>query len=214
MKNYNLPNKLTISRLILVIPFIVCLTMYKVSISINNMGYEIYGRIFLGVSLLIFMVAMFTDYLDGHYARKNKTITEFGKLWDPLADKIITTTALLFLVGFRMVPVWILLIHILRDLIVDGARVVMAKYNIELSASIWGKLKTLFLSFGIIVVMGFYTGFSVDAHLIKHENQTFQYWLDVIVNHSLNIFIILSVFFSIYSGVLYLKSIWPYLSQR
>ncbi|WP_027333931.1 CDP-diacylglycerol--glycerol-3-phosphate 3-phosphatidyltransferase [Mycoplasma elephantis] len=211
MKNYNLPNKLTICRLFLVIPFIICLTMYKVSISIENMGYEIYGRIFMGISLFIFIFAMFTDFLDGYFARKNRIITEFGKLWDPLADKIITTTALLFLVGFRTVPVWILLIHILRDLIVDGSRIVMAKYNIELSASIWGKLKTLCLTLGIILVMSFYTFYNVDEHLVILENQTWQYWMDALINHSINSLIIFSTFFSLYSGALYLKSVWPYL---
>lgn len=206
----------------MVIPFIISLTMYRVSISIPAMGYEIYGRVFMGISLFIFTSAMITDYFDGKIARKAKIVTEFGKLWDPIADKIITMTALLFLVGFKMVPVWILLIFIIRDLIVDGSRVVMAKYNVELSASIWGKLKTLFLSFGIILVMTFYTIFNVDYSLSEEIfsyynaplNLTAQYWLDVLLNHSINILIILSAYFSIHSSILYVQKVWPYLTKN
>lgn len=209
MNKMNLPNKLTITRLVLVIPFIVFMTLYWESRVFSNIfGYEIWGRVFLGISLLIFIIAMVTDFFDGHIARKTKTVTEFGKLWDPLADKIITMTAFVFLVGVKLVPAWILIILVIRDIIVDGTRVMMAKHNIELSASIFGKLKTLLLSFGIIVVMLSYC--IEDFEDISKYTGIYK----ILINHGLNIFNIIGIYFSIHSSVLYVKKVWPYLMKQ
>jgi CDP-diacylglycerol--glycerol-3-phosphate 3-phosphatidyltransferase len=79
---------------------------------------------------------MITDFLDGYIARKTDTVSDFGKLFDPLADKFITTSALILLAVMRIVPVWVVILFVLRDLVVDGSRNLAAKNNLEISASI------------------------------------------------------------------------------
>ncbi|APJ38619.1 CDP-diacylglycerol--glycerol-3-phosphate 3-phosphatidyltransferase [Mycoplasmopsis pullorum] len=162
-KNLNLPNKLTVIRLLLVIPFILFLS---IALILNNLNNKIsfgswyiprvantFRIIFLCLALLIFIAAMITDFFDGKIARERKIVTDFGKLWDPIADKIMTTTALIFLtvVGYLSFP--LLLLIILRDIIVAGARGVMIKHNISVAADKYGKIKTVILT--AVIISGF-----------------------------------------------------------
>ena len=133
----NLPNKLTIFRLILV--------PIMVAIPFLNIQSE-----FLGIPLaywimnLIFGVASYTDHLDGKIARKNNLVTTFGKFADPLADKILVLSAMLILVEAGNLPAWIPIIVLFREFVVSGYRLIaVEKGGKVIAANIWGKIKTV-----------------------------------------------------------------------
>ena len=131
----NLPNKLTVIRILLV-PIMVILTFFNFNIT------------FLGISLtywllnLLFIIASYTDHLDGKLARKNNQITTFGKFADPLADKILVLAAMLILVEDGALPAWIPIVVIFREFVVSGYRLVaVEKGGKVIAASIFRKIK-------------------------------------------------------------------------
>ncbi|NLL76960.1 MAG: CDP-diacylglycerol--glycerol-3-phosphate 3-phosphatidyltransferase [Clostridiales bacterium] len=128
----NLPNKLTIIRVIM-IPFFVFFTLVPVA-----------GAVSKWIALSIFVVASLTDWLDGHLARKNNLVTNFGKFMDPLADKLLVCSALICLVELNRIPSWIVIIIIAREFIISGFRLVASDNGIVIAASYWGKFKTTF----------------------------------------------------------------------
>lgn len=210
-KKINLPNKLTILRLILFLPLLALFIAYKMVQNYMDNYYEIAGRSILSGILLIFLGAMITDYFDGKIARKYNMITSFGKLWDPLADKIIVTSTLIFLAAFKFIPLWIVIVFVVRDLIVDGSRVMMAEKKIGVEASIWGKMKTLFQTFAILVVLIIAISFEYPVELVA------KYGLTLVQSdaciYAINTLTIVALFFSIYSGILYVKKIIPFLEM-
>lgn len=121
----NTPNKLTILRMILVPVFMVALLCWN-----------------RYVALAIFIVASLTDSLDGHLARKNNEITNFGKFMDPLADKLLVTSALVMFVELGQMPAWVAMVVIARDLAVSGLRMQAASKGIVMAAGWSGKIKT------------------------------------------------------------------------
>ena len=122
----NLPNKLTVGRFIAVPIFIV----------VFMMGYHY-------ISAIIFIVASFTDYLDGKIARKYNLVTNFGKIMDPLADKILVISALVCLVDTGQVAAWMLIVILAREFTVTGLRTVAAAQGIVIAAGMTGKIKTV-----------------------------------------------------------------------
>ncbi len=128
----NLPNKLTVLRVILVIPFVLCLLT----------GFA--GAYSDWIALAIFIVASLTDMLDGKIARKYNLVTNFGKLMDPLADKLLVCSALICLIQMGRIPAWIVVIIIARDFIIGGIRELAADNGVVIAASYWGKFKTVF----------------------------------------------------------------------
>ncbi|MCB1209596.1 MAG: CDP-diacylglycerol--glycerol-3-phosphate 3-phosphatidyltransferase [Verrucomicrobiales bacterium] len=123
----NLPNKLTVSRLLLTVVFVVCFYL-----PMHN------ARSF---ALLLFAVASITDYLDGSIARSRNLVTNFGKLFDPLADKILITAALILLVEKSNLPAWIAIVILAREFFVTGIRLVAANHGVVLAAEKLGKHK-------------------------------------------------------------------------
>lgn len=134
----NLPNKLTILRVILVPVFMAFMLVIP------------QNPAFVTVSLLIFIVASLTDTLDGYLARKNGLITNFGKLMDPLADKMLTTAAYLGLLTMGRASCWAVMLILTREFIVSGIRLVAAGNGTVIAASVWGKAKTVFQMVSII----------------------------------------------------------------
>ena len=128
----NLPNKLTIFRVIL-IPFFVCLLLMP-----NTSGYNNY------IAVAIFIVASLTDFLDGKIARKYNLVTNFGKFMDPLADKLLVCSAMICLIQMNLLPAWIVVIIIAREFIISGFRLVASDNGVVIAASYWGKFKTTF----------------------------------------------------------------------
>jgi len=128
----NLPNKLTIVRIIM-IPFFVFFLLT-----------DLFGNTGDWIALVIFIIASLTDLLDGHIARKYNLVTNFGKFMDPLADKLLVCSALICLVELGRLPAWMVVIIISREFIISGFRLVASDNGIVIAASYWGKFKTTF----------------------------------------------------------------------
>ena len=141
----NLPNKLTLARILLVPVFMVftSLTQY------NTEGYQPVWYLAAGI---VFALASFTDYLDGHLARKWHMITDFGKFADPLADKLLTTVAFLYMMRDGVCSPVVLAIILAREFAVSGLRMVAAgaKDGKVIAANMWGKVKTVLQMLSII----------------------------------------------------------------
>lgn len=127
----NLPNKLTMFRVIL-IPFFVLFMLVPIT------PYDKW------IALGIFILASLTDLLDGKIARKYNLITDFGKFMDPLADKLLVCSALICLVSLERIPTWIVIVIIAREFIISGFRLVASDNGVVIAASYWGKFKTTF----------------------------------------------------------------------
>ena len=137
----NLPNKLTILRVIL-IPFFVVFMLFDIT-----------GAADKWIALVIFCVASLTDMLDGKIARKYNLATNFGKFMDPLADKLLVCTALICLTSMNRLNVIVVLVIIAREFIISGFRLVASDNGIVIAASYWGKFKTVSQMALIIVLI-------------------------------------------------------------
>ncbi|MFI3175987.1 MAG: CDP-diacylglycerol--glycerol-3-phosphate 3-phosphatidyltransferase [Eubacteriales bacterium] len=137
----NLPNKLTILR-VLLIPFFVLFME-------TSLG-EPYSK---WIALGIFVVASLTDLLDGMIARKYNLITTFGKFMDPLADKLLVCAAMICLAGQGQLASWIVIVIMSREFIISGFRLVAADQGVVIAASYWGKIKTVFQMIMIILLI-------------------------------------------------------------
>ena len=133
----NLPNKLTMFR-VLLIPFFIVFLLVPIT-SFDKW-----------IALAIFIVASLTDLLDGKIARKYNLVTNFGKFMDPLADKLLVCSALICLIELDKIPAWMVIIIIAREFIISGFRLVASDDGIVIAASYWGKFKTTFQMLMII----------------------------------------------------------------
>jgi len=127
----NLPNQLTVARLVLTFVFVALL-------SIDGLPYG--GT----AALIVFSIAAFTDFLDGYLARKHSLITNFGKLMDPLADKILMCAGFVLLACQNLIPAWIVIVILSREFLVTGLRLLATAEGIVLAADSLGKYKTIF----------------------------------------------------------------------
>lgn len=127
----NLPNKLTMLRVIM-IPFFIVFLLVPVT------PYDKW------IALAIFILASLTDLLDGKIARKYNLVTNFGKFMDPLADKLLVCSALICLIELNKIPAWMVIIIIAREFIISGFRLVASDNGVVIAASYWGKFKTTF----------------------------------------------------------------------
>ncbi|WP_302277158.1 CDP-diacylglycerol--glycerol-3-phosphate 3-phosphatidyltransferase [Faecalibacterium prausnitzii] len=152
----NLPNKLTLCRIILV-------PVFMVFVSLTEFGTETFNATWYLVAGIVFAAASFTDYLDGHLARKWHMVTDFGKFADPLADKLLTTVALIYMMRDGVCSPVVLCIILAREFAVSGLRMVAAgaKDGKVIAANMWGKVKTvlqmltiIFYFFGISLTYG------------------------------------------------------------
>ena len=137
----NLPNKLTIFRVIL-IPFFVLFLLLEP----DNQTFRL-------IADLIFILDSLTDMLDGKIARKYHLVTNFGKFMDPLADKLLVCAAMVCLVATGQLAAWIVIIIISREFIISGFRLIASDNGIVIAASMWGKFKTVFQMLMIIVLI-------------------------------------------------------------
>ncbi|MBR5420292.1 MAG: CDP-diacylglycerol--glycerol-3-phosphate 3-phosphatidyltransferase [Lachnospiraceae bacterium] len=137
----NLPNRLTVLRVIL-IPFFLFFLMTEYA-----------GTASRWIALAIFVVASLTDLLDGYLARKLKLITTFGKFADPLADKLLVCSAMICFVELKRMPAWIVVVIIAREFIISGFRLVAAEQGRVIAAGWWGKFKTAFTMFMVIAMI-------------------------------------------------------------
>ena len=156
----NLPNKLTIFRVILIVPFVLLLLG-----SHQQWGWfmALFGGILEYVdyiAVVIFIIASLTDMLDGKIARKYNLVTNFGKFMDPLADKLLVCSALICLVEMGRLPAWMVIVIISREFIISGFRLVASDNGVVIAASYWGKFKTTFQMIAVILlIVNFKAGF-------------------------------------------------------
>ena len=137
----NLPNKLTVVRMVLVPFFVAALLLSKTNDSLK------------WVALALFVIASLTDFADGYIARKYNLITNFGKFMDPLADKILTISGMICLIELGRIPSWIVVIIVAREFIMSGFRLVAAENGVVIAANYWGKFKTTFQMIMIILMI-------------------------------------------------------------
>jgi CDP-diacylglycerol--glycerol-3-phosphate 3-phosphatidyltransferase len=154
----NLPNKLTLFRVILIIPFVVLLLGGHEIEAIS--AYADY------IALVIFIVASLTDLLDGKIARKYNLVTNFGKFMDPLADKLLVCSALICLIELGRIPAWIVIIIISREFIISGFRLIAADNRVVIAASYWGKFKTTFQMIMVCLMIANISALSVLTQII------------------------------------------------
>ena len=174
----NLPNKLTMIRILMVPVFVVFVAMH------NNVICQL-------IALLLFIIASLTDLADGKIARSRNLVTDFGKFMDPIADKLLVMSALIMLVEQNRMPAWVCMLILAREFIVSGFRLVAASKGTVIAAGIWGKLKTvsqmIYIPMALFLVPMKEVG--ADAHTV---------W-----NVLTNIMMYISLALAVYSGFLY-----------
>ena len=153
----NLPNKLTLCRIILV-------PVFMIFVSLTEFGTETFNATWYLVAGIVFAAASFTDYLDGHLARKWNMVTDFGKFADPLADKLLTTEAFIYMMRDGVCSPVVLCIILAREFAVSGLRMVAAsaKDGKVIAANMWGKVKTVLQMLSIIF---YFFGMAIAANV-------------------------------------------------
>lgn len=196
----NLPNKLTIFRIILV----------PIMVIIPFLGIE--GRIF-GIPTQwliidsIFIIASITDKLDGYLARKNNQVTTFGKFLDPLADKILVLSAMMMLVEMSKLPAWIPIIVLAREFVISGYRLIaVEKGGKVIAASKWGKIKTVTQMLAIILAF-------LDLNAFGECFSGVLQGGDLVLNLIVTLLMIIQVIATIFSGVDYMKGSKKYIKD-
>ena len=189
----NLPNKLTIFRIILV-PIMVIIPLFNITGDWLGIPIEYW------IINIIFIIASITDKLDGSIARARNQVTTFGKFLDPLADKILVIAAMVILVEYAKLPAWIPIIVLAREFIVSGYRLIaVEKGGKVIAASIWGKLKTVTQMIAIILA---YIDINAFGEFINGNLTGFALILNIIAT----IIMIISVIATVFSGWDYLKN--------
>ena len=150
----NLPNKLTILRMIMIVPFVVFMLV------------PIGGAAGKWIALALFVIASLTDLLDGKIARKYNLVTTFGKFMDPLADKLLVCSALICLVELGRIPAWIVIIIISREFIISGFRLVASDKGVVIAANWWGKFKTTFQMVMIVLMIADIAALSIVTQIV------------------------------------------------
>jgi CDP-diacylglycerol--glycerol-3-phosphate 3-phosphatidyltransferase len=135
----NLPNKLTLSRMVLTLAFLV--------VVFSHMAW------FETIALVIFSIASLTDYFDGKIARERKLITSFGILMDPLADKVLICSAFISFVELKWMPAWMVVVVVARELTITGLRLLAASKNVVMAAERYGKHKTISQIVAVIAIL-------------------------------------------------------------
>ena len=188
----NLPNKLTIFRIVLV-PIMVIIPFLKIPGDILNIPIQNL------VIIAIFAIASYTDHLDGKIARKNNLVTTFGKFADPLADKILVLSAMLMLVEMDYLPAMIPIIVLTREFVVSGYRLIAVENGGKvIAASIWGKIKTATQMIAIILAL-------LDSNFFGafiYEGLT---GYNLVINVLSTSLILISTIATVFSGIDYLR---------
>lgn len=162
----NLPNKLTIFRVILIPFFLLFLLLPELPFLPSPQ----WGS---WIALAIFVIASFTDMLDGKIARKYNLITDFGKFMDPLADKLLVCSALIALIELGRIPAWMVIVIIAREFIISGFRLIAVDKGVVIAASYWGKFKTVFQMIAVCLLI-------VDIPVLRVATQVIL-WIAVIL---------------------------------
>jgi CDP-diacylglycerol--glycerol-3-phosphate 3-phosphatidyltransferase len=185
----NIPNQLTVLRLLLTLPFVFAL-------SVNFPGAKL-------LALVIFVLGSLTDYADGHIARKFNLITDFGKLMDPLVDKIMTMSAFICLVALGTLPAWAVIIIVSREFLITGLRLIAAAQGKVLPAERLGKHKTVWQIVTILFCLLFVTvspGLGANLSAVLHETAF--------------ILVCFTVGLTLWSGISYFAKNWDLVREQ
>jgi len=182
----NLPNRLTILRIILSFVFMLLLFCE--------------GLLFKTLALLVFIIASVTDFFDGYIARKYNMITDLGKLLDPIADKILVLSAFIAFVEMRLVPSWMVVIIVFRELLITGTRFIAMGRGKVIAAAAAGKHKTVSQIVSIIVVLLVIIIKEAGVTIFSFWNSTLEHWTGVYIY----ILMLITVTFTLISGASYL----------
>ena len=187
LKKMNLPNKLTMLRMLLVIVFVVFMCLPTKFVWAKY------------VSLGAFVVASITDFLDGYISRKKNLVTKFGKIMDPLADKMLVASGFILLATAGVIPAWMAVIIVLRDFFVTGLRNFGADNNKDLAASLTGKVKTVFQLLAIILALvGTYNfGYFVTQSLVMTP-------IELLINIGMSVSVAAAVLATVWSLIDYI----------
>ncbi|MBU3107085.1 CDP-diacylglycerol--glycerol-3-phosphate 3-phosphatidyltransferase [Clostridium gasigenes] len=185
----NLANKLTMLRIFLVPLFLIFIAAQGIP----------FGTF---IATIIFIIASLTDQLDGYIARSRNQVTTFGKFMDPLADKLLVTAALISLVGMQVIPSWAAVIIIAREFAVSGLRTLAASEGKIISASYWGKVKTVIQ---IIAIVALLIQASVGTSKYLTSLVVGNVFMETTLKYVPNTLLILAVIATILSGVDYFR---------
>lgn len=207
----NLPTKITISRIVMASLLIIFIIVFYLLDQFNVLNIAEVGNISLNngsatinwimiIIFGVFILASLTDFLDGYLARKNNMVTDLGKFLDPIADKMLVNSMMIFLsLNFISLgndvkfPFFCVIIMVIRDLIVDGLRFLAAQKNVVIAANKFGKIKTVtqMIAISVVILNGFpFVFFDYNWPMYLHISD----WLTYI-----------ATFFSVLSGVIYMK---------
>ena len=183
----NLPNKITLFRILLVMFFMPCLFL-------RGLTPKIFG-------VIIFLIAVASDYLDGYIARKYDIVTIFGKIMDPIADKVLVLSAFIAFVELKLVPAWMVVVIVSREMIVTSLRLVGLKRDEVIVASMAGKHKTVSQMFSIFIILIFIAVKEAGTvHILNFWNASFEYWYKQIIFVTM----IITVILTLLSGISYI----------
>ena len=154
----NLPNKLTVARMIIVLIIVLIPLIPNGLLNLDQEAFKLFSNSYSIerlILLILFLIGALTDYLDGVIARKNKLITTFGKFLDPIADKLLVNSLFIILAWQQEVSFLIPVIFIIRDTIVDAVRLIAIDKKVVIAASPLGKLKTVTQMIALVFVLGY-----------------------------------------------------------
>lgn len=194
MKKMNISNRLTVVRIALVPVFVVLMALSGMADWIKY------------AALAVYIIASLTDYLDGYLARKNKVVTNFGKLMDPLADKILVAAGFIMIVGAGTIPAWMAVVVVGRDFILNTIRMFGKENGETISAGVYGKIKTASQMTGVSLAI-------IDTHKI-FEFLTLGKSMGVVpmlLNVSMSIFITVALIFTVWSMIDYFMKYKKYI---
>jgi len=193
IKKLNIPNKLTIVRICLVPVFVVLMAF------IDATSYMKY------IALGVYIVASLTDYIDGYLARKYKIVTTFGKLMDPLADKILVSAGFIMLTGIGTIPAWITVIVVGRDFLLNTIRMFGTQGGETISAGVYGKIKTAFQMIGVCLAIVDTNSIFAFVNMGKSVGlvQTMGV-VPMLINVAMSVSITIAVIFTIWSCIDYI----------
>ncbi len=199
----NLPTKITFSRIIIIILLIIALFVLSFFDNLNlpKLGNSAINLIFL-IVFVIFLIASLTDFVDGYLARKNNQVTDLGKFLDPVADKLLINSMVIFLVAPSLfapynieqnvsINVWCAIIFIGRDIVVDALRFIASNKNVVIAANIFGKMKTVLQMIAISLVL-------LNDWPFSYFDNSWPIGLKIS-----DIFVYLAAFVSLLSGIIY-----------
>lgn len=207
-KHKNIPNCFTFFRILLTPLIVIFIFFQQEKYRIYQLNFSFQQKIVLAkiylfsfLAAILFVIAILTDFFDGYLARKNNLISNFGKIWDPIADKILVNSILISFTIKTYIPFYLTLINIVRDIIVDGYKSYAASCNIIVGANIWGKTKTVLQMVGLTIIFFLFP--------IKREEST------LIVYYLLqNFFIFLATSATTISGLIYTIEITKYTKRK